>query len=226
MKKTLFFMFLTLLVILTQSLSKTLAQDYTQWGLPAGAIARLGKGEISGNLAYSPDGTRLAITSYTGIWIYDAQTGEALDFLKSHGSGVQWRTKREIDLLRAQGHSGRVLSVSFSPDGKTLASAGGFQWWLWNVETRQLKAKGHHDSIRRVRFSPGGKIFATGGGDHALRLWDTTTGQPTAIYWGHIRSVKDVSFSPDGKTLATGSEDGTVLLWNIVSATNTTDNVK
>ena len=134
MKKTLFFTFPTLIVILTLSPLTTLAQDYTQWGLPAEAVARLGKGEISENLAYSPDGIRLAVNSYMGIWIYDAQTGEALDFLKFHGSGVRWRTKREIDLLREQDHSGRVLSVSFSPDGKTLATGSeDGTVLLWNI---------------------------------------------------------------------------------------------
>ena len=33
------------------------------WNLPEGAKMRLGKGEISGNIAYSPDGTRLAVAS-------------------------------------------------------------------------------------------------------------------------------------------------------------------
>lgn len=46
--------------------------------LPEGAKARLGKGQING-IAYSPDGTRLAVSSTTGIWIYDTQSGHELD---------------------------------------------------------------------------------------------------------------------------------------------------
>ena len=49
----------------------TFAQDYTQWGLPEGAKMRLGKGRLSGSIAYSPDGTRLAVASNIGIWLYD-----------------------------------------------------------------------------------------------------------------------------------------------------------
>ena len=41
-------------------------QPYTQWGLPSGAIARLGKGAI-GSIRYSPDGTQLAVTCSMGI---------------------------------------------------------------------------------------------------------------------------------------------------------------
>ena len=81
--------------------TNTFAQDSTQWHLPEGATARLGKGWIR-EIAYSPDGTRLAAAGSIGIWLYDAQTDEALDLLT--------------------GHTDYVTSVSFSPDGNTLAS--------------------------------------------------------------------------------------------------------
>ena len=51
-----------LLLFLLFPLSSS-AQDYTQWSLPKGTKARLGKGHITGNIAYSPDGTRFALAS-------------------------------------------------------------------------------------------------------------------------------------------------------------------
>ena len=57
MKKTLFSIFLTFLLVSTLFLSNSSAQDYTQWDLPKDAKIRLGKGEITGNIAYSPDGS-------------------------------------------------------------------------------------------------------------------------------------------------------------------------
>ena len=64
-----------LLILLTVSLftfpPHIATADITEWGLPEGAVMRLGKGAISGNIAYSPDGTRLAVSSVIGIWIYD-----------------------------------------------------------------------------------------------------------------------------------------------------------
>ena len=65
---------LALLLVTTLSAQEILAQDYTRWGLPEGALARLGKGSI-GDVAYSPDGTRIAVASSIGIWLYDAGTG-------------------------------------------------------------------------------------------------------------------------------------------------------
>lgn len=50
------------------------AQNSTQWALPEGARVRLAKGWIT-QIAYSPDGTRLAAAGSLGIWIYDVNTG-------------------------------------------------------------------------------------------------------------------------------------------------------
>lgn len=90
------------LILLSLFSLDTLAQDYTQWGLPEGAKMRLGKGRLSGNIAYSPDGTRLAVASDIGIWLYDTATHQ------------------EVALLT--GHVSEVNSVAFSPDGQTIAS--------------------------------------------------------------------------------------------------------
>ena len=46
------------------------AQDNTKVGLPEGAIARLGKGGIN-FMRFSPDGTRLAVGTDVGVWLYD-----------------------------------------------------------------------------------------------------------------------------------------------------------
>ena len=103
MKKTLFFNFFTLLIVflMLHLLPNTFAQDDTQWGLPEGARARLGRGG-TGEMQYSPDGTRLVVSSGIGIWLYDTATYQ------------------EISLLTGQ--SEEIFNIAFSPDGKTLAS--------------------------------------------------------------------------------------------------------
>ncbi|MYA68613.1 WD40 repeat domain-containing protein, partial [Candidatus Poribacteria bacterium] len=86
-------------------LPNTSDQDYTLWNLPKAAKARIGKGWISGNILFSPDNNMLAVGTSIGTWIYDAQTGKALNLLR--------------------GHTDVVKSLAFSPDGKTLATGGG-----------------------------------------------------------------------------------------------------
>ncbi len=64
---------LSLLFVSALCLPHSFAQDSPQWGRPEDAKARFGKGIIS-EIQYSPDGTRLAVVSSIGIWLYDATT--------------------------------------------------------------------------------------------------------------------------------------------------------
>jgi len=119
---------------------------------------------------------------------------------------------------RLVGHNGSVNSVSFSPDGKTLATGSEDKTIkLWNVETGQEigTLRGHNGIVWSVSFSPDGKTLATGSEDKTIKLWDVETGQEIRTLRGHNGIVLSVSFSPDGKTLATGSKDKTIKLWDV-----------
>ncbi|MEG3956800.1 WD40 repeat domain-containing protein, partial [Microcoleus sp. herbarium2] len=137
------------------------------------------------------------------------------------------RTQVELSLLNTVsyvaapntlgGHTKLVNGVSFSPNGKLLATGSSDNTVkLWDTSTgKEIKTlTGHTKPVYRVSFSPNGKLLATGSADNTVKLWDTSTGKEIKTLTGHTNSVYAVSVSPDGKLLATGSADNTVKLWD------------
>ena len=173
------------------------------------------------SVAFSPDGKTLASVSN------DATGGAA----RSEDGTVQlWdvATGRQIG-NPLTGHAGEVLSVAFSPDGKTLASGNADQTVrLWNVATgRQIGQPltgntGFADEfVDAVAFSPDGKTLASGSYDGTVRLWDLATGRQIGNPLTGRGKVLSVAFSPDGKTLASGGDDDIARLWDVAYLPNT-----
>lgn len=206
--KTILLSLSTLLLISTLLLPNSTAQDITQWHLPEGAKARFGKGGISGNIAFSPDGTQLAVATQIGIWIYDTAT------------------QKELKLYT--GHPDEVWEIAFSPDSSTLASCGGWRdnrIYLWDATTGKHKTTldGHAETedTTSIAFSPDGSILASSSDNGYILLWDSITAIPFASFIAdEDETIETLVFSPDGSLIASGGWNQPVRLWDVRNQRN------
>ena len=152
--------------------------------------------------ALSPDSSILATGSWKGeLNLWDAASGtHKAEFL---------------------GHLSNISSLTFSPDGKTLASGGDDKLYLWDIAsgTRKLSITGHTDGIYSIAFSPDSKTLASGSWEQIL-LWNTTTSTHEAtLFVGDWTTNASLAFSPDGNTLASEGSPG-IHLWDVSSRTH------
>ena len=124
------------------------------------------------SMAVSPDGKRIATGHYDGygsyghLRVWDATTGEKLHDIKAHHDTSCW-------------------AVTFSPDGKRIASGGKEDVKVWDAQTgKELLTIKDTGSVQFVAYSPDGKRIITGSRDHfkrtgqgAMRVWDAETGK-------------------------------------------------
>ncbi|MGW3353763.1 NACHT and WD repeat domain-containing protein [Nonomuraea rubra] len=169
-------------------------------------------------VAFSPDGNTLATGEDEGIirlWdVTDLSDPQARGKpLTGYPSGVD-------------SPDGGVVSVAFSPDGRTLAAAGGNgAIRIWNVadpaaaEALDKPHAGREVQAQSVAFSPDGRTLVSAGWDNAVRLWniaDPTRMKPLGKpLLAHLSEVSMAAFSPDGRTLASAGVDRSVRLWDV-----------
>lgn len=146
-----------------------------------------------------------------GVTLRHIKAKPAMDVVNTLRQAVYGVRERN----RLEGHSDLVTSVSFSPDGKTLASGSTDKTIkIWDIATGKAitTLTEHSDLVTTISFSPDGKTLASGSRDKTIKIWNIETGNTTLTE--HNAEVSGISFSPDGKTIASGSGDGTIILWN------------
>ena len=154
---------------------------------------------------YSPIQEIIAIGSDNGkIYLYDKNTSELIITLTAHIEHVD--------------------TLTFSPDGKTLASASLYEKSikLWDTDSGEhIKTfTGHASYIRSLAFSPDGKTLTSGSGDGTIRFWDVHTSDIVKMYTGYSEYVMSIACHTNGNYIATKTSDHAIRLWDTRTCKN------
>ncbi len=124
------------------------------------------------------------------------------------------------ELVVQTGHSSRVTSAVFGPDGSWIASGSADNTIrLWDTASgRELRALvGHKNWIRSLAVSNNGQLLASGSNDQTAKIWNVSSGRELFTLDGAHGPVEALAFSPDDRWLTTGGNDGKVRFWDLQS---------
>jgi WD40 repeat protein len=183
------------------------------------------------NVAFSPDGARLAVAGPSAVELWDrpsrsrqrrfpampqkamgggvafSPTGEALAYSNYYESTITLRNPNTGEMLATlTGHTMPIRTFAFSQDAKTLASVSydnTARLWDMAPNTERLTLE-HSALVHDVAFNADGTLLATAVDDQT-RLWDVATGTERSTFGPGATAVR---FSPDGHAVATANPDG------------------
>src|SRR5262249_37175808 len=150
---------------------------------------------------------KVAVTSPKVPWKVWATAAAAVCLLAAVWvlARVHSREDHPPGTLLSTGES--VRAVALAPDGRTLASAGGWYYAagevnLWDRATGRLLAtlRGHTGSVEAAAFSPDGRTLATAGYDGTVRLWDVATAREQSTLLVHSQPLLALAYAPDGRS--------------------------
>lgn len=174
---------------------------------------------------FSSDNKYVMTTSYNSIVIWDYKNGKEvqkfnanLACLSDDGKYIALFHAKEKKfeicetasgavIKQFSGHTAKIKEMAFSPDGKYIATGGGFhdnyvdyKIRIWSIEEgKTVKIlDGHEDYIESLDYSKDGKHLISAGNKGIVRYWDVETGKLIASFIGIQYSDEWIVFTPDG----------------------------
>jgi serine/threonine protein kinase len=121
--------------------------------------------------------------------------------------------------------TGKEYTVSWSPDGTKIASAGNsgkVEVWDATSGNGLFNIISGATTVYSVAWSPDGTKLASGQKDGTVNIWDATTGNQISTFTGHSSQVNSVAWSSDSKNIVSGSGDKTARVWDVASGNTLT----
>jgi len=172
------------------------------WDVATGERLQTAGDQSGGNWSsLSPDGTRQVSIGTGGDVVF-------VDMRE------YWTKTKPRVLSIQQAHQDNGRAVSYSPDGRLVATGADYIV-LWDATTQSKLARLEHTAIVwSLAFSPDGRWLVSTHGDGAILVWDVVERALAANFNEHAAPVRSVAFSSDGKRIASGSEDRSVIIWD------------
>lgn len=201
-------------------------------------------------LAFAPDASLLGSAAENGdVTIWSTATGAPLETISCHATNLwfggdnalftaspekteawdltpRWKLERTLSAVAGQpAFADRVNAVRFSPDGQSLATAGGEpsrsgEVKIWRVRDGQLMQdlkSLHSDAVLALAFSPDGRYLASGGADRFAKITEVASGKLIRVLEGHSHHVLSLDWKADGHTVVTAGADNLLKFWDAFS---------
>ena len=208
------------------------------WSVAEGQVAQaIGVGsDWVENVAWSPDGQRLAASCSRQVRVYDIDGAEAWrsDDHPSTVSALAWSGAGELatacygrvtffdastgELRQKLEWKGSLVSMVLSPDGDIVACGSqdnSVHFWRRSTEKDSMMS-GYPGKPSALAFDDTGTLLATGGGDR-VTVWSFQGDGPEGTYPGvldyHVKPVTALAFARRGMRLASAARDGAVVVW-------------
>lgn len=198
--------------------------------------------EHAGYVAFSADGTMLAVASGTTVRLIDIASGQTRAVLvhpdyrirgvafspdgrrvatgSSDGTAIvcDTATGSRYFKIRANWSVTQLQDLAYSPDGRLLVTVSeDATAQIWDTTSRRrLHTLTHDGVVYDLTFSSDGRLLATASFDCTARVWEVLGGRQV-LRLTHGREVYGVAFSPDRELLATACRDKSARVWNVAS---------